>query len=77
VYEQEDITVMWNEAVYTEKEFTVNRPDIIIKNKKKENTHADRCGKTQSQKCYAKGRGKEAKIQEFMNRDKMNVKPEM
>jgi len=34
VCEQEDVTVMWNQAVHTDKEFTANRPDIIIKNKK-------------------------------------------
>jgi len=39
--------------------------------------HADRYGNTHRQKCCAKGRGKEAKIQKFMNKDKMNVKPEM
>ena len=38
---------------------------------------ADRCGNTHSQKCCAKGRGKEVKIQEFMYRDTMNVEPEM
>jgi hypothetical protein len=29
------------------------------------------------QKCCAKGSGKEAKIDEFMCRDTMNVEPEM
>jgi hypothetical protein len=33
-YEQEDVTVLWNLAVHTEREVTANRPDIIIKNKK-------------------------------------------
>jgi len=33
VYE-EDVTVLWNEAVHTDREVTANRPDIIIKNKK-------------------------------------------
>jgi hypothetical protein len=39
--------------------------------------HTDRCGNTHRQKYFVKGRGKEAKKQEFMNRDTMNVKPEM
>jgi len=26
--------VLWNQAVHTDREFTANRPDIIIKNKK-------------------------------------------
>ena len=77
VYEQEDIRVLWNQAVHTNREFTVNRPDIIIKNKKRENMRADRCGNTRRQKCCVKGRGKEAKIQEFMNIDTMNMKPAM
>jgi hypothetical protein len=34
VYEEEDVTVLWNHAVHTDIEVTVNRPDIIIKNKK-------------------------------------------
>jgi len=32
--EEEDVTVLWNQAVHTEREVTANRPDIIIKNKK-------------------------------------------
>ena len=34
VYEQEEVTVLWNQAVHTDREVTANRPDIIIKNKK-------------------------------------------
>ena len=34
VFEERDATVLWNQAVHTEKEVTANRPDIIIKNKK-------------------------------------------
>jgi len=30
VYVQEDITVLWNQAVHTDREVTANRPDIII-----------------------------------------------
>jgi hypothetical protein len=30
----EDITVLWNQAVHTDREVTANRPDIMIKNKK-------------------------------------------
>jgi len=26
--------VLWNQEVHTDREFTANRPDIIIKNKK-------------------------------------------
>jgi len=34
VYEQEDVTVLWNQAVHTDREVTPNRPDIKIKNEK-------------------------------------------
>jgi len=34
VYEEEDFTVLWNQAVHTDREVTANRPDVIIKNKK-------------------------------------------
>jgi hypothetical protein len=57
--------VLWNQAVHTDSEFTADRTDIIIKNKKSENMHTDRCGNTRRQKCHAKGSGKEVKIQEF------------
>ena len=35
VYEEGDVTVLWNQAVHTDREVTANRPDIIIKNKKR------------------------------------------
>ena len=34
VCEEGDVIVLWNQAVHTDREFTANRPDIIIKNKK-------------------------------------------
>jgi len=34
VCEEGDMTVMWNQAVHTDREITANRRDIIIKNKK-------------------------------------------
>jgi hypothetical protein len=34
VYKQEDVTVLWNQIVQTDREVTANRPDITIKNKK-------------------------------------------
>ena len=77
VYEEGDVTVLWNQEVHTDREVTANRPDIIIKKQKRGNMHTDRCGSTCRQKCCAKGRGKEVKIQEFMYRDKTNVEPEM
>jgi hypothetical protein len=71
VYEEEAITVLWNQAVHTDREDTAKRPDII-KNRR-ENMHTDRCGNTHRHKCLANGRGKEAKIQDIMYRDITNV----
>ena len=34
VCEEGDVTVLWNQAVQTDREIRANRPDIIIKNKK-------------------------------------------
>jgi len=34
VYEEGDVTVLWNQAIHTDREVTANRPDIIIKYKK-------------------------------------------
>ena len=34
VCEEGDVTVLWNQAVHTDREVTANRSDIIIKNKK-------------------------------------------
>jgi len=34
MYEEGDVTVLWNQAVNTDREVTVNRSDKIIKNKK-------------------------------------------
>jgi len=31
---EDDVTVLWNQVVHTDREATANRPDIIIKNKK-------------------------------------------
>jgi hypothetical protein len=34
VYEEGDVTVLWNQVLHTDREVTANRSDIIIKNKK-------------------------------------------
>ena len=61
VYEEGDVTVLWNHAVHTVREVTTNRPDIITKNKKRENIHSGRCGNTLRQKCCAKEAEKKLK----------------
>jgi hypothetical protein len=39
VYEDEDITVLWNQAVHTDRAVTANSPDIIIKTRKRRHAH--------------------------------------
>jgi hypothetical protein len=34
VTEHENVTVLWNQGIQTDREILANRPDIIIKNKK-------------------------------------------
>jgi len=41
VCEEGDVTVLWNQAVHTDREVTANRPDVIIKKlKTKKRKHA-------------------------------------
>jgi len=73
VCEDGDVTVLWNQAVHTDREVIANSPGIIIKNKKEKTcTLID-----VAIPACAKGRGKEVKIQEFVYRDTANVEPEM
>jgi hypothetical protein len=39
VYEKREVTVLWNQAVHTDREVTADRPDIIIKTKKRKHAH--------------------------------------
>jgi len=38
MYEEGDFTVLWNQAVHTDREVTASRPYIIIKNKKEKSS---------------------------------------
>ena len=76
VCEEGDVTVLWNQAVHTDREVTANRADIIIKNKK---------GKTctlinvaiPADRNVVQKEAEKVKIQELMYRDATNVEPEM
>jgi hypothetical protein len=57
VYKERDVIMLWNQAVHTDREVTANRPDIMIKNKKRENMHTDRNSNTRRRKKHAKGCG--------------------
>ena len=39
LYEEGDVTVLWNQAVHTDREVTANGPAIIIKPKKRKHAH--------------------------------------
>jgi len=39
VFEEGSVTVLWNQAVHTDREVTANRPDIIIKTIKRKHAH--------------------------------------
>jgi hypothetical protein len=41
VTENEDITVLWNQGVPTDREVLANRPDIIVKSNKGQNPLID------------------------------------
>jgi len=60
VCEEGDVTMLWNQAIHTDREVTANKSYIIIENKK-DKTCTLRCGNTRRQKCCAKGNGKEVK----------------
>ena len=39
VYGEGDVTVLWDQAVHTDREVTANRPDIILKTIKRKHAH--------------------------------------
>ena len=77
VCEEGDVTVLWNQAVQTDREVIANTPDIKIKNKTEKTCTLIDVAISRRQECCAKGSGKEFKIQEFMYRVTTNVEPEM
>jgi len=76
VCEEGDVTLLWNQAVHTDREITANRPDIIIKNQKEKTCTLIDVAVPADRNVVQKKR-KKVKIQEFMYRDKTNVEPEM
>jgi len=77
VCEEGDVTVLWNQALHTDREVTANRTDIIIKNKKEKTCTLIDVAIPADRNVCAKGGGKEVKIQEFVYRGTTNVEPEM
>jgi hypothetical protein len=57
VYEQEAITVLWNQAVHTDREVTAKRPDILIKDKREKNAYSQMWQYPQTEmSCKRKGK---------------------
>jgi hypothetical protein len=76
VYEG-DVTVLWNQAVNTDRGVTTNRPDIIIKNRKDKTCILTDVTIPADRNVMQKEAEKELKIQQSRYRDKTNVGPEM
>ena len=77
VYEKGDVTVLWNQAVHTDREVTANRPDIITKNTKEKTCTLIDVAIPADRNVVQKEAEKKLEIQEFMYRDRANVEPEM
>ena len=77
VYEEGDVTVLWNQAAHTDTEVTANRPDIIIKNKNKKTCTLMDVAIPADRNVVQKEAENKLKIKEFVYRDTTNVEPEM
>jgi len=77
VCEEGDVTVLWNQAVHTDREVTSNRPDIVIKNKKEKTCTPIDVAIPADRNVVQMEAEKEVKVQEFVYRDATNVEPEM
>jgi hypothetical protein len=61
VYEEGDVTVLWNQAVHTDTEFTATRADITIKNKKEKTCTLIDVAMPADRNVVQKGAGKKLK----------------
>ena len=75
VYEEGDVTVLWNQAVH--REVTANRPNIIIKNKKEKTCTPIDVAMPADRNVVQKEAEKKLKYKSFLYRDATNVEPEM
>ena len=55
VCEEGDTTVLWIQAIHTDREVTANRPNIIIKNNKEKTCTLIDVAIPADRKCCAKG----------------------
>ena len=71
------LTVLWNQAVHTDREVTANRSDKIIKNKKEKTCTLIDVAIPAGRNVVQKEEESKLKYKEFMYRDKSNVEPDM
>ena len=78
MYEEGDITVLWNQAVHTDREVAAKRPDVIIKNKKEKACTLIDVAIPADRNVVQKEVQKELKCKSLCTyRDTTNVEPEM
>jgi len=76
VYEKGDVTVLWNQAVHIDREFTAKRSDIVIKITKVETCTLIDVAIPADRNVVPK-EGSSYNIQVFMYRDRANMEPEI
>jgi hypothetical protein len=76
VYEQEAVTVSWNQAIHTDREVTAKRPDILIKNRKERKCILIYVAIRADRNVILKKREKKLKHKSLCT-EMWNVKPEM
>jgi hypothetical protein len=76
VNEVGDVTVLWTQAVHTDREETAHTADIIIKNKKEKRSALLHVA-TPIERNFVQNEGEKKKKKQFMYRDTTNVEPEM
>ena len=77
VYEEGDVTVLWNQSVHTDREVTANRPDIIIKNKKEKTYTLIDVAIPADRNVVQKEAEKKLKYKSLCIEIQRNVEPEM
>jgi hypothetical protein len=71
------VTVLWNQGVYTDKEVTANKPDVVIKNKKEQTYVLLDVAIPAGRNVTQKEAENILKYKEFMYRDTTNVEHEI
>ena len=77
VYEEGDVTVLWIQAVHTDREVTANRPDTIIKNKKEKTCTLIDVAIPADRNVVQKEAERKLKYKGFGMEKTTNVEPEM